>query len=62
MSNVDIDDLAAAVMEGLEEYVELAEDAMKDAVTRRQRQSEKNWLPHHPTARPADTGRAGVRL
>ena len=37
MSNVDIDDLAAAVMEGLEEYGELAEDA------RRQRQPEKNW-------------------
>lgn len=37
MSNVDIDDLAAAVMEGLEEYVELADAEMK-------RQSGK--LPH----------------
>lgn len=32
MDHVEIDGLAAAVMNGLEEYVELADDAMKKAV------------------------------
>lgn len=44
MSNVDIDDLAAAVMEGLEEYVELAEDAMKDAVTQTAKAARKELV------------------
>lgn len=48
MSNVDIDDLADAVMQGLEEYAELAEDAMKDAVTKTARAVRKELVETSP--------------
>lgn len=54
MSNVDIDDLAAAVMDGLEEYVELAEDAMKDAVTQTAKAVRKELVTTSPDGK---TGR-----
>ena len=54
MSNVDIDDLAVAVMEGLEEYVELAEDAMKDAVTQTAKAVRKELVATSPDGK---TGR-----
>ena len=60
MSNVDIDDLAAAVMEGLEEYVELAEDTMKDAVTQTAKAVRKELVTTSPDGK---TGRyrKGIR-
>lgn len=54
MNHVDIDDLAAAVMEGLEEYVELAEDAMKDAVTQTAKAVRKELVTTSPDGK---TGR-----
>lgn len=48
MSNVDIDDLAAAVMEGLEEYVELADAEMKKAVRKTATQVKKEIAANAP--------------
>lgn len=54
MNHVDIDDLAAAVMEGLEEYVDLADDAMKDAVTQTAKSVRKELVTTSPDGK---TGR-----
>ena len=48
MNSVDIDDLAAAVMEGLEEYVELADAKMKRAVRKTARQVKEEIAANAP--------------
>lgn len=48
MSNVNIDDLAAAVMDGLEEYVELADAEMKKAVRKIATQVKKEIAANAP--------------
>ena len=48
MNCVDIDDLAAAVMEGLEEYVELADAEMKKAVRKTAAQVKKEIAANAP--------------
>lgn len=58
MSNVDIDDLAAAVMDGLEEYVELADAEMKKAVRKTATQVKKRSPQMHRNA-PASMRKAG---